>query len=274
MLSAIEQVPMHDTLDPLEPHSIEQGQTIRWHLGPLTLELTHRPDDWRVVWWSDKDPTAKVWSCAVHDTSTLEPPPDGFHASRFAATDIDEVQITPMLADRPVVVRPDEPLWVPPEGKAIIYVTTPMWCGVHIGGVQIMELPTYRPSDTWFGPNFREGVLCYAGRTAARMRVEALLGLRYRVATEVIIHNRHSDGLTVERLSLPTDHLAMYRDAGGLWTESVQAEWAGGTEPLPVRIIPGAPPTITDGVKIGERRLPVTDPLIFRMFSRLRRSGG
>ena len=275
-----------DLLDPLGPYDPEIGQAIRWCLGPLTLELGRRLGEWRVGRRRGGDLTASDWSCEglgepalTVDPAERDPALTKVKLARFACPHQSDGPLTaklnPMLADRPVVVRLEDPLTVLPGAAASIYVTTPLWCGIYVGNVSLFELPTFRPSDTWFGPNFREGALCYAGRTAARLSVEALLGLPYRAATEITVNNRFTEPLRLERLSLPMDHLALFKDtAAELWTESLQADWLGAAEPIPIKILAGAPAQAPEGVLVGPRRVAASEQILFRMISRLRRSPG
>jgi len=49
----------------------------------------------------------------------------------------------------------EQPLGVPPGEQASVYVSSPLWVRIETGkpAKLLCELPTFRPSDTWFGPN-------------------------------------------------------------------------------------------------------------------------
>ena len=55
-----------------------------------------------------------------------------------------------------------------------LFVGSPVWIQIAFGEPprHALEVPSHRPSDTWAGPNTREGIACYASRTAAQVEFE------------------------------------------------------------------------------------------------------
>src|SRR5439155_1571474 len=79
-----------------------------------------------------------------------------------------------------------------------------------------------RLSDTWYGPNTREGELCYSSKTFCRTHLADLPLRPHRVLTPVSIQNNAKDPLLLEQLSLPLPYLSTYVDENGsLWTEEI-----------------------------------------------------
>lgn len=66
-----------------------------------------------------------------------------------------------------------------------------------------------RPSDTWFGPTTSEGEPCYASKTVCRLRVEDVPLRPHRCLTKVTLRNRADDSLSLDRLKLPVNALAL-----------------------------------------------------------------
>lgn len=114
-----------------------------------------------------------------------------------------------------------------------------MWIDILVGEppVLLKTLPAQRLSDTWFGPNTREGELCYSGRTHARHDPSDLPDRPHRAITPLTIHNRAASPLPIEKISLPVPWLALYGDqAGRLWTQAVTLSRDSETDLASVRI--------------------------------------
>jgi hypothetical protein len=200
-----------------------QGQLGCWTVGPLSLWVLHRERDWRTASVSGPDHL-------VPDAGVRCPCDDGFPESgakieRFAFRRTDGVlHVLPRTADRPVVARPETPFHLLPGEEVVLYMTSPLWVTVEVGEarVEILDVATYRLSDTWFGPNTRTGELCYASKTSARLRQEHVLYLPSRCSTAVVVRNDDVDDLHLERVRLPMPNLALHVDPDGqFWTDSV-----------------------------------------------------
>lgn len=214
-----------------------------WQIGPLALAIGRRLYEWRVAWETGTDPLDPRLTVAIPDDHGLldegaERPGHALH--RFAVEGTDTVVLHPMLADRPVVVRPEVPFHLPGGREALVYVSTPVWVRVEIGGLDLLEIPSLRLRDTWFGPSTRVGELCYASRTNARLRAELQPRLATRASTQVRILNRGQVPLTLERLKVPVPSLALYGgEAHGLLTQRLTViRTAGGATEVEL----GAPP--------------------------------
>jgi hypothetical protein len=187
------------------------------------------------------------------------PIPEAAERHRFAAPDgAPELTLSPALPDRAVVVRPDLPLHVPAGMETTLSVSVPAWFRVEVAGLAtpVLDWPVHRPSDTWFGPSVREGELCYASRTRARLSTPTEPGMPARVRCRLRLRNDASDELLVERISLPIPRLALFADAAGtLHAGSVQvARQPGGTS-VEVTIDRGPPEGLEDPTPLGERRV-------------------
>ncbi|GAB5520780.1 MAG: hypothetical protein RhofKO_30310 [Rhodothermales bacterium] len=206
---------------------VAEGEVGCWHIGPLHVWLKRRPNEWRIVQQPQDDPMEMRTSVMV-PLSAAEV--EAFHANmgehtplRFTkATGDVPIQVMPALADRPIIIRPDAPLWILPNQAATLYVSTPLWVRFSEGGHVMTELPSLRPPDTWFGPSTREGELCYASRTNARLVLEDLPKRMNRAVTPVNVYNKGTDALHLERIKLPVEYLTLYRSMYNfLWTQPV-----------------------------------------------------
>ncbi|MFT7625183.1 MAG: hypothetical protein ACI9WU_004374 [Myxococcota bacterium] len=196
----------------------------RWQVGPLTLWLRHEPGDWWLGRLEGPDPLA---SGATVTLPEPEPAPPDVYVMRFAALpDAEgEVELLPVLADRPVVVRPEPSVELPAGGQVVLYVSTPVWVRVRVGGVVVHDVPTLRPSDTWFGSDTMSGELCYASRTAARVQLDRTIPRAARATTSITVRNRGTRPMTVRRISLPAPTMTLFAEASGrLWTDPLYLE--------------------------------------------------
>lgn len=206
-----------------------------WHVGPTTLWLYRSSHDWRVVVRPSTDPVAadpmaqrSGATVPVPDetmSAVLEAEDDALVTHRFGAEETDEsVALRPALADRPVVTRPEHALSVLPDEAVTLYLSTPLWVRVELveSGRRLIEVPSHRMSDTWFGPSTREGTLCYATRTAGRLRLDRVPLRLHRALTPLTVRNQTAEALPLERIQLPVPHLSLYEtDAAALWTDPV-----------------------------------------------------
>lgn len=208
--------------------SIPKHSSRQWKIGPLLLRIEHQPHEWRISQVRSDDPHDASIEVGVGVGANDTPLADSALLHRFALQETrDQVELLPALADRPVIIRPDTPFHLLSGEEVTLYVSTPVWVRVSVTDPArlLLDVPTFRPSDTWLGPNTREGELCYAGRTAARMRLQDVPSLPSRALTAFVLRNRAKDALLVDRLNLPVPLLSVYADERNqLWTQGVALE--------------------------------------------------
>jgi hypothetical protein len=157
--------------------------------------------------------------------------PAALNLSRYSfQTGVSALSVMPLPADRPVISRPDVPLFIPPSQSIQLYVSTPLWLQVRGGDpvVALQEFPIVRPSDTWAGSLTRNGGLCYAASTMARTTLDGFPFSPWRAVTPIRITNRGGDVAAVERLRLPVPFLSLFQAQDGvLWTQAVALSRGG-----------------------------------------------
>jgi len=207
--------------------SIPMNEASYWRVGPLDVWISRSSKEWRIGIKPYDDPSDE--SLVVNrggDISSL--PDEGFSWLRFAFRNTNEsVEIIPALAPRPLIVRPEIPIILPPKEATTLYISFPLWIQFKLGQseAKMFETPIFRPSDTWFGPSNIEGELCYASRTRARLQLERLDLVPHRAYSACHIRNRAKSELALDRLKLPMPNLSIFA-AGDkrLWTEAVTLE--------------------------------------------------
>lgn len=125
------------------------------------------------------------------------------------------------LATRPVVARPNQPLHLPSGEKVTLFVGIPLWFSLARDDDVLLDEPVALLSDTWFGPDTRNGEVCYACPTHARLSMEGVARSVFKAITPVEIRNEGEAPLIVDKVNLPIPNLALYRDARHHWTSQV-----------------------------------------------------
>lgn len=243
-----------------------------WTIGPMRLAITRSEREWRIERWSDEG-YAGTGECRVEIPSDAPLGGEGPSVSRFSfAATTSPLEIAPQLADRSVVVYPESPFFVTANQQIRLYCSTPMWVRVRVGedDTELEEFPILRPPDTWFGKSTRQGELCYATRTAARLNREDLALRRHRAVTELVIANEASDTLQIERVNLSVPLLALHASAdGAFWTDRVRLHRTEHGRPDELKVIKGPPEWVTSPELVSSARVLEKDSAVSRVFEAL-----
>jgi len=248
---------------------IPEGEWRYWTIGPLRLALFRGPDEWRIACRRDPDPLA---SDLALDQPGDEPDRAAFDVVRFGfRRTTPQVSLVPVPADRAALVESEYPFRVPPGEQVSIFLSTPVFVRIGVEGQDhLHEVPTSRLSDTWFGPNPRQGELCYAAKTSARMHLENLPVRPHRAVSEMRIQNDGPLALPLERVRLPLPSLSLYEAEGRLWTEKLRVH-SGGEDEADVHFSGEAPASASGARRVGPRRGRAEKRLSLRIFG-LRRA--
>lgn len=247
-----------------------------WNVGPSTLWIYRSARSWHLVHLAANVSlmdTASISSPApIEETSlSLEDlPADARHLRYSFLQTNSQCTLTPTLADRAVVVRPDTPLYILAGEEVTLYVSTPLWIRIEVGAPPrlLQELPSFRPSDTWFGPSTREGELCYMVKTVGRLRLASLPFRLHRAITPILVRNRGSDAMLVDSIQLPVQYLSLHEAANHfLWTEGVTLDRQDGGELAAVRFERRPPTEAGETTRLRGPRLELRSNMIVRTFS-------
>ena len=223
-------------------------QTHYWAAAERAIVIERMPSEWR-TWNIEGSPE----SDAALLCDAGEPPvikDDKSLGRHLQSATSEAIKVLPALADRPMVARPASALRVLAGEKVRLFVSTPLWFQASTlpSEVNLLDIPFWRPSDSWFGTSTREGELCYAKYTDARVQLELLAPRPLRAVTAINVINQHKEALVIERLNVPMPLLSVYADVdNSLWTEALtvtrkedgdQAELELGKAPPDVAIEP------------------------------------
>ncbi|MEZ4699124.1 MAG: hypothetical protein R2834_02240 [Rhodothermales bacterium] len=258
--------------------TLDEGGASVWKVGPCTIWVARLANEWRIARYQVNDPYqdgAEVGHGRTLDefTAFLDEKGDAASLNRFGfKVPGTEIHVRPRLADRAMVVQPETPLHILPREEVTLYISTPLWVQFEAGTPRrvLQEFPLYRPSDTWFGASTIEGELCYAGRTAARMRLQDLTARPYRVITPVRVKNRAEDALLLNRFQVLVQYLSIFESANGhLWTQTVTVERVRSGDFAAMKIGAGTPAEAGETRPIERPREAIESNLIFRAFGGL-----
>jgi hypothetical protein len=201
----------------------EENKPLFWEIGPLLLGIERLEHEWLIASDISDDSDKNALQIAVEESPQFAK--ENLHYKRFVFHHTDKaITLTPILADRAQVSRAETPFYLPPGEHVTIYIGSPAWIRIASEDLHLVlsEIPTMRLSDTWHGPNTREGELCYSSHTLCRTNLDDLLIRNHRVLSPFTIYNHSKEPLHLEKLSLPLPFLSVYVDEeGSLWTEEI-----------------------------------------------------
>ena len=240
---------------------LPSGSRARLRVGPLTLWVERTPHEWLLASKRDRDASDELGDLV---TDWPEPPPDSADQLRCAAgTTGHALRTVPALADRPIVIRPEQPFALLAGDEAVFYFGTPLWVRLLAGDPAriLVELPGVRPSDTWFGPSTREGELCYAAKTRARMDLAEISPSPARALTRIHLRNTASQTLNFARIKIPIAQLGLFLAADGRhWTEGLRVDIEA--EEVECRVDASAPAEAGEVARVADARS--QSPGVFR----------
>jgi hypothetical protein len=258
--------------------SLDIDQAGCWIIGPTTLWANRTAHDWRFLYMStgdamqyehDVEVPASIDHWHELEEQAVTDPSLTLHRHTFRSTAA-ELTIEPILADRAVVVRPEHPLSIPAGEDVVLYLSIPLWIRVRTGDTVLEDIPSHRPSDTWFGPSPREGELCYATLTAGRLTLAKLPMRAHRAVTPLTIRNEAADAFPLERVHVPAPYLALYESDSGirdhLWTQGLTLVRNKANGTAEVRIQSGPPKGTSATTELSAPRREAKSGLVINTF--------
>ncbi len=200
---------------------LAEGEQRYLRCADLCLQLRPLPHQWWLAYgWQDEvSQFEPVLEQDADTAETLE------NEQRFVFAELPAgLTIQPALADRPVVCRPVVSVSLLPFQEVTLFVCLPLWIklGTDKEDEILLDIPTVRVSDSWFGPNTREGVISYASQVSEQLDVKPIANNKARAAIEVRIQNQSDQMLTLDKISVPAPNLSLYADKDGqFWTPRI-----------------------------------------------------
>ncbi|MEH6596733.1 MAG: hypothetical protein V7736_14435 [Colwellia polaris] len=241
-----------------------------WRLGERSIVLQRFENEWNS--WnleSDIENDETMFFGELAENCCFEQAKFGRYLQQNTS---EKVQVLPLLADRSVVARPDTPLTLLAGEKARLYVSTPVWFSAKLlpKGEKLLDLPFWRPSDSWFGPSTRVGQICYAKYTAARIQLANIDKRAHRAITPITVINNHSESLTIERINVPVTLLHLYADEENqLWTTGISVHRGSHVDNVELHLDKHAPIEAVSSVLVSSPRVASDKSILIRSISSL-----
>lgn len=201
----------------------KNSNNIELQCADLSLALSCQGSQWWLSWQWQKQEKLLEPTLAYTDRNAREI--NFKKQQRFVFARAPEaIELRPVLADRPIVCRPVVDVALPPRQQVTLYACLPLWlqCWVPHQSLPVADVATARVSDTWFGPNTREGVFSYASQLSEQLEVEPVTDGHGYAVIEVQIQNQSDEMLVLDKLSVPVPNLSLYVDASGrFWTPRI-----------------------------------------------------
>lgn len=257
-----------------QPVTYRVGDAHRYDIGPLSLLVSRRYEEWHIRYHICHEPLREVFEYSA--ASMDETLSDSDVIERIAAhdsQDLRQLQLKPLLADRYVSARPETPVTIAAGSWAAMYLTTPLWLQLtRLPDKQaLLELSSFRPVDTWLGPPTGEGPLAYASSVRGRLRHQDLIPSPMRALTKVTLRNSGSAPMRIARIIVPAPELRLYRskETDRFWTDEITITKGRDGELSEVRIESRAPVEAGEIEHIADARTPPSANLFDRAFSTL-----
>ncbi|WP_086198289.1 hypothetical protein [Acinetobacter sp. ANC 4169] len=238
--------PEHPNLKWWGEYQFELNQPKAWQFGSLLFRLTRGLQEWRLEYHRPQvqyDYEQK-WH-EIEDPNFAFPQPVKIERYMFKTTQ-HKIQLMPRLADRSVVIKPVDPIYIPAGQRGTLYISTPLWIAGFVEGQKdpLFDIPVILPKDTWFGPNHRHGEICYATAVDGRTELHQLKPRAFRAVTPIEFHNTSHQQLRFDRMNVPVSALPLFysESTGRLWTSQIKVLHEGLDKPPRIRIENRTPP--------------------------------
>lgn len=246
----------------------ELSESKAWQFGSLLFRLTRGINEWRLEYYRPQyqHDYEQQWQRIADPHFAF---PQGAKIERYMFRNThNEFQLMPRLADRSVVIKPVDPIYIPAGERGTLYISTPLWIAGFVENQRepIFDLPVIRPKDTWFGPDHRTGEMCYATAVDGRTDLNLLKPRAFRAVTPVEFHNTSSQQLRFDRMNVPVSALPLFYSEGTnrLWTSQIKVIHEGSDRPPRIRLENRTPPLAGEVTYVHPPRSP--GGALFNMF--------
>ncbi len=228
-------------------YQVEDGQSKFWRIGNVVVCVDRVTNEWHIA----SCPVGNISDLPDQDSDdphNFKIPFDKLNFKTFTFHTQAEIELKPVLANLPLASKLERPIYIPGGEDILLYISSPVWVRVQTGTTNIIldEIPTLVLSDTWFGPNTREGELCYAGHTHCSPHLKDIPSGSDRIISPMLIKNHARELLKLENISVPLPYLSVYSDKDNfLWTEQLNVYREEDTGPE-VKVAKGPPKAIED----------------------------
>lgn len=245
-------------------------QLICWSIGERKIIIKRLASEWNT--WNIESIQESTSKLVCETDKLLNLPNHEFMGRHLQKPTNGKIKVLPALADRAIVAKPIVPLRLLSGQNVRIYVSTPLWfrASTEPYPADLLDIPFWRPSDSWFGASTREGEFCYAKYTDARLRLELLEQRPQRAITPVFIHNKQKEAIIIERLCVPVPLLNLYQDNNhNLWTNTLNVTRKEDSDMVDLLLEKEPPPEVKNASPVSLPRIISDRNTLIRTISNL-----
>ncbi len=189
----------------------------------------------------------------------------------------EKLEVTPVLPDRPLVIRPESPVLLLPGRHAQFYIALPVWLSfAAVSGktkTVIQEIALKSLSNTWFGDQ-GSGEFCYSLDSPLMRIPDQLHAGSSRVICPLIVRNGSKEKLDFERICVHVENLSIFRDGDDLWTNEIKMLFTGGDQISQITVQNEPPKNLPNALRISGPREVHNRNVIRRSFGFIRQFAG
>ena len=226
------------------------------HFGALAVCLRHTRDEWRLAY-------------SYQESEDPDFSPEEVKWIRFITTADELLELTPVLPDRPLVIRPESPVSIFPGRLASFFVALPVWYRFVAVSKQkrtdLIDIPSRVLSNTWFGDP-SAGELCYSLDAPLRRAPERLDDRARAVTCQLTVRNGSEEKLNFERICVHVENLSIFEADGFLWANEINVLFKGVEQASQITIKERAPGNLSNARKLTSPREAVNRNILRRSF--------
>lgn len=249
-----------------QPLVLNNQETISVHIGHLELYIAKEDNELFIA----SSHVAKAVSdyCIQRD---LERSADLEWKSWILPDGQSQLQLVPILPDRPVVTRPEMPIYLSPKQSVQFYVEIPVFIQVQLLDRQkvICEIPTTILSNTWYGTPV-EGELCYSLHTCLKQDHNKVLPDYHRVISPVQINNKSDDIFEVCRICINVKYQNIYQGLKRMWANGGKVSYLGDNTWSQLTYVKTPPALEECDIILAEARKAADKNIFFRTYDTIK----
>jgi hypothetical protein len=247
---------------------ITQKQCAVWRFPLRSIWVERVESEWHMLSQSESGNRADARSMFIPRTEK----PQSSEWRHYLHKESGKVQPTPVLPDRPVVVRPDRALTLLPGQNTGFFLELPIWFRLSTTGsrmTRIFEEPLCTLTRTWFGDPVT-GELCWGLATRLHHSIDSVEPAAWIAVCPLMIQNDSETDLDFQKICLHVENLSVFRGPRRLWANSLTVLFKGPEQATQIEIV-YSPPVFEKGlVLISPARQPSAGWNIRKTFGMLK----
>ncbi len=208
-----------------EAVDIPQRKCLRWRFPARSIWVERVETEWHVL--SHAEATRQHLAVRTAVVRSLKPRSTEWR--HYLHRTGDEMQPSPVLPDRPVVIRPDRELTLLPGQSTVFYLGIPVWFRLSTKGpppARIFEEPLESLTRTWFGDP-ATGELCWGLATRLHHSLDSVDAAADLAVCPLQIENDSDTDLEFQKICIHVENLSVFRGRQRLWTNSLHVVFRG-----------------------------------------------